>query len=49
MTSLQLGKELLSVPSGVVPIPKGELRVINTDPHNKKEKALSLSLLLRER
>jgi len=21
-------------PTGVVPIPKGELRVINTDPHN---------------
>ena len=40
MTSLQCGKEILSVPVGVVPIPKGELRVINTDPHNKMGKGL---------
>jgi len=40
MTSLQFGKELPSLPAGVVPIPKRELGVINTDPHNKKEKGL---------
>jgi len=39
-TSLQFGKELLSVPAGVVPVSKGELRVINTDPHNKMGKGL---------
>jgi len=49
MTSLQFGKELLSILAGVVTIPKKELRVINTNPHNKKEKALSLFLLLGER
>jgi len=49
MMSLQFSKELLSVPAGVVPILKGELRVINTDPHTKRRKALSLSLLLKER
>ena len=38
MTSLQFGKELPSVPARVVPILKEKLRVINTDPHNKKEK-----------
>jgi len=38
--SLQFGKELSSIPVRVVPIPKGELRVINIDPHNKKEKGL---------
>ena len=48
MTSLQFGKEFPSVSAGVVPIPKGELRVISTNPHNKKEKSLSLSLLLEE-
>ena len=40
MTSLQFGKELPSVLAGVIPIPKVGLRVINTDPHNKKEKGL---------
>jgi len=35
MMSLQFGKELPSVPAGVVSIPKRVLRVINTDPHNK--------------
>jgi len=40
MTSLQFGKELPSVPTRVIPIQKGELRVINIDPHNKKEKGL---------
>jgi len=40
MMSLQFGKELPSVPGRVIPIPKGEPRVINTDPHNKKEKGL---------
>jgi len=31
---IQFGWDLPPVPTGVVPIPKGELRVINTDPHN---------------
>ena len=42
MTFLQFGKEFPSVPAGVVSILKGELRVINTDPHNEKEKGLIL-------
>ena len=37
MTSFQFEKELPSVPAGVVTIPEKELRVINTNPHNKKE------------
>jgi len=40
MTSFQFDKELPSVPTEVVPIPKGELRVTSTDPHNKKKKDL---------
>ena len=40
MTSvLQFGKQP-PTPSGVVPIPKGELRVVNTDPHQQQEKGL---------
>ena len=39
-TPLQFGQDLPPVPTGVVPIPKGELRVINTDPTTKKEKGL---------
>jgi len=35
---IQFGHDLLLVPTRVVPIPKGKLRVINTDPHNMKEK-----------
>ena len=31
---IQFGWNLLLASTGVVPIPKGELRVINTDPHN---------------
>jgi len=38
MTSLQFGKDLPLVPTGVVPIPTGELRVINTNPHHQEEK-----------
>ena len=38
MMSFQFGKELMSVPAGVVPILKGKLRVINADSHNKKER-----------
>ena len=30
----------MSVLAGVVPIPKGELKVTNTDNHNKKEKGI---------
>ena len=37
---IQFGRNLSLAPTGVVPIPKGELRVINTDPHNQKEKYL---------
>jgi len=36
MTSLQFGRDLPLVPTGVVPLPKEELRLINTDLHNKK-------------
>ena len=38
--SLQFDRDLPLAPTGVVPIPKEKLRVINTDPHNKKEKGL---------
>jgi len=31
---LQFEKQLLA-PSEIVPIPKGELRMINTDPHHQ--------------
>ena len=34
---IQFGRNLPLAPTGVVPIPKGELRVINTDPHNLRE------------
>ena len=37
---LQFGRDLPLAPTGLVPIPKGELRVINSDPHNKKKKGL---------
>jgi len=37
---IQFRRNLLLAPTGVVPIPKGKLRVINTDPHNQKEKGL---------
>ena len=37
---LQFGRDLPPAPTGVVPIPKAELRVINTDLYNKKEKGL---------
>jgi len=38
MTSLQFGRDLQPTSSGVVPIPKGKLRVINTDSHHQREK-----------
>jgi len=37
---IQFGRDLSLAPTRVVPIPKEELRVINTDPHNQKEKGL---------
>ena len=37
---LQFGWNLLPAPTEVVPILRGELRVINTDSHNQKEKGL---------
>jgi len=40
MTSLQFSRDHPSVPARVVPIPKGKLNVINTDPHHKEEKGL---------
>jgi len=41
-TSLtQFGQNLPLAPTGVFPIPKGELRVISTDPHSQKEKGLT--------
>ena len=40
MTSfLQFGNQP-PTPAGVVPIPKGELQMINTDPHHQQEKGL---------
>jgi len=39
---IQFDWDLPPAPTGVVPISKGELRVINTDPHNQKEKCLIL-------
>jgi len=40
MTSfLQFGDQPLT-PARVIPIPKGELRMINTDPHHQQEKGL---------
>jgi len=44
LTPFQFGRDLPLSPIGVIPIPKGELRVINIDPHNKKEKGLVLVL-----
>ena len=40
MTSLQFGRDPLSVPAVVVPIPKEKLKVVNTNLHHKKEKSL---------
>jgi len=40
LTPLQFGRDLLLAPTGIVPISKEEVRVINTDPYNKKEKGL---------
>jgi len=37
---IQFGRNLPLAPTGVVPISKGELKVIDTDPHNQKEKGL---------
>ena len=34
MSPIQFERDLSLVPTGVDPIPKGELRVINTNPHN---------------
>ena len=39
-TPLQFGRDLPPAPNRVVPILKEELKVIITDPHNKKEKGL---------
>jgi len=35
---IQFERNLSLAPTRVVPIPKGELRVINTDPYNQREK-----------
>jgi len=40
MSPIQFGPNLPLAATGVVFILKGELRVINTNPHNKKEKGL---------
>jgi len=37
---IQFGQNLLLAPNGVVSISKEDLRVINTDPHNQREKGL---------
>jgi len=46
---IQFGWNLLLAPTGVVPILKGELTMINTDPHNQKEKGLILVPTPREK
>ena len=38
MTSFLQFRKQPPAPPGVVPIPKGELRMINTDPHHQQEK-----------
>ena len=40
MTPLQFGRDLLSVPGRVVPIPKRKLKVVNINLHSKEEKGL---------
>ena len=40
MTSFLQFENQPSTPARVVPIPKGELKMINTDPHHQKEKGL---------
>jgi len=40
ISSIQFGRDLPLAPTGVVLIPKGELRVVNTDSHKQKEKGL---------
>ena len=45
---LQFGVQLLTQ-AGVVPIPKRELRVVNTDPHHQQEKDLIHVSTLKER
>ena len=47
LTTLQFGKHLPLATTGVVPIPKGKLKVINIDPHNNKKKALVSDLAPR--
>ena len=39
MSFLQFGRQP-PTSSGVVPVPRGELRVVNTDPHQQQEKGL---------
>jgi len=46
-SSIQLSQDLLLVPTGVVLIPKEELRVVSTDPHNQEERSCSYSYSLR--
>ena len=46
---IQFGWNLPLAPTGVVPIPKGELTMINTDPHNQKKKDLILVPTPREK
>jgi len=46
---IQFGRDLPPALTRVVLIPKGELRVINTDPHTRRRKVLSLFLLLEKR
>ena len=48
ISPIQFSRNLLLAPIRVVPIPKGELRVINTDPQNQKDKGLISVLISRE-
>jgi len=49
ISPIQFGQNLPLTPTGVVPISKGELRVINTNPHSQREKGLIPIPILKER
>ena len=42
MTFIQFGRDLPLAPGRVISIPKGKLKVINTNPHHREEKGLVL-------
>ena len=44
--TIQFGSGFPPMPAGVVPIPAGELKIVNSDPYRQRENAWSLFLLL---